>query len=314
MIAREGPTSAGAAPSPPCAGERFYRAHGLGNDYLVFDPPGPGDTASWVVTPRTVRRVCDRHEGVGSDGVIVLVDRTPSDGVFPLRMFNPDGSEFERSGNGLRILAAYLFREGLIGKEPFGVRCMGDVVRLTVHGSGPEGRYDASVHLGKASVGLEGVGGRAEALDGDGRAVHPSLGPVTFVPVSVGNPHVVVFPPEEGWASLEEVGPFLSEHSAFAGGTNVQLARVVGPARIRIGIWERGAGRTAASGTSSCAAVVAAIATGRLAPGDVEVEMEGGELQVSVTPDLDVTLRGPVRDVAVGRLTPGFLEGLGALA
>jgi diaminopimelate epimerase len=308
VTAGEGPLPEGA----PRATERFYRAHGLGNDYLVFETTDPEGGGRWNVSSRAIRQVCDRHEGVGSDGLIVLVDRAPSDGVFPLRMFNPDGSEFERSGNGLRILASYLFREGLVRHEPFGVRCSGDTVRLTVHAAGAGGGYDASVHLGEASVGLESVGGTADALDAEGRAVHPSLGPIAFVPVSVGNPHAVVFPPADPWAGVAEVGPFLSGHPAFAEGTNVQLARVLGPARIRVSIWERGVGRTAASGTSSCAAAVAAISTGRLAPGEVVVEMEGGELRVSVTPELDVTLRGPVKEVAVGRLTRGFVDALGA--
>lgn len=300
----------GAAPSPLSASGRFYLAHGLGNDYLVFDAVDAGWEGGWEVTPSTVRSVCDRHEGVGSDGLVVLTERDPEDDVYPLTMFNPDGSEFERSGNGLRVAASHLFREGLVGSDPFDARCGGERVRLRVHGSPSLGRYDVSVELGTARVGLEAVAGSAGDLDAEGRAVHPSLGPVAFVPVSVGNPHAVVFPSGSELDRLDEIGPFLAGHPAFAHGTNVQIVRVLGPERLRIAIWERGVGPTTASGTSSCAAVAAAVSTGRLQPGDVTVEMEGGELLVSATGELDVTLRGPVDEVAEGSLASGFVERL----
>ncbi len=187
---------------------------------------------------------------------------------------------------------------------------------MTVHEAGRDGRYDVSVEMGQARVGLEWVGGSAAALDTAGRAVHPTLGPVGFVPVSVGNPHAVVFPATSAELPVSEVGPFLSGHPAFARGTNVQVAEVLAPDRVRIAIWERGVGRTSASGTSACAVAVAAVATERIPPGGVTVEMEGGTMLVSVTKELDVVLRGPVGEVEEGRLTGGFLwqlaEALGA--
>ncbi len=287
----------------------FYRGHGLGNDYLVFEG---GDRAGggWKVTPNAVRRVCDRWRGLGGDGIVVLLDRAPEDGVFPLRMFNPDGSEFERSGNGLRVLASHLHRAKLVGTERFQVRSGGSVIPMTVHGLPNPGRYDISVDMGRAVVGGDAVGLRIEALDKEGRVPHPSRGPVTFVPVSVGNPHAVVFPSGPSDELLAELGPFLATHPAFPEGTNVQLAEVSGPDRIRIRIWERGVGRTSASGTSSCAAAVAAVSSGQLDPGTIFVEMEGGVLQVTVDRALGVILRGPVEEVAEGHLTPGFLMSL----
>ena len=291
---------------------RFYRGHGLGNDYLVFDTArSGGEVDRWAVTPSAIRRVCERGEGVGSDGLVVLMNRSLTGGAYPVRGFNPDGTEFERSGNGLRVLASYLHREGLVGEEPFAVRCGNSGVVMTVHEASPSGPYDISVEMGQAQVGLRWVGGDPAALDSDNRALHPSRGPIAFVPVSVGNPHAVVFFSESSEETLREIGPFLSDHPAFAEGINVQLAEVQGPDRLRIRVWERGVGRTSASGTSSCASVVAAVWTQRLDPGVVTVEMEGGELLVTVTRDLEVTLRGPVEDVAEGRLTPGFVRGLG---
>ncbi len=141
---------------------------------------------------------------------------------------------------------------------------------------------------------------------------------MTLVPVSVGNPHAVVWGAPEGWpwsalddpaavADLERVGPALTDHSAFAEGTNVQLARVASPTRIQALVWERGAGRTSASGTSACAVAVSAVVSGRVPAGEIEVAMEGGELRVAVTPELDVRLRGPVEAVMAGRLEPGLV-------
>jgi diaminopimelate epimerase len=305
--------SAGVQGDPLRADSRFYRAHGLGNDYLVFEAAGP-EGAGWPVTPATVRSVCHRGEGEGADGIVVLLGPAPSDGIFPLRMFNPDGSEFERSGNGLRILASHLHREGRVGRDVFQVRSGGSVIPMTVHGTSAGGVFDVSVEMGRARVGADAeilVPGRAEAGDG---LPHPSLGPVAFVPVQVGNPHAVVFLDEEPPSTLlGEIGPFLSTHPAFREGTNVQLARVLGPRQLRIWIWERGVGRTPASGTSSCAAAVAAVSTGRLAAGEVELRMDGGVLRVEVDSELGVVLRGPVAEVSEGMLLGGFLEVLEAL-
>ena len=294
-------------------GDRFYRGHGLGNDYLVFEAVEPEGKGGWQVTPPAIRRVCQRGEGEGADGLLVLLPRDPTDTGHPVRGFNPDGTEFERSGNGLRVLASYLSRKRRVGVEAFWVRFGDSALLVTVHDAQPCGRYDVSVEMGRARVGLEWVNGDPAALDPDGRALHPSLGPIEFVPVSVGNPHAVVFSSALARGALEEVGPFLAGHPAFAEGTNVQLVDVVSPDRLRIGVWERGAGRTSASGTSSCAAVAASVSTGRLEPGTITVEMEGGTLLVSVTRDLEVALRGPVEEVAEGRLTPGFMQGLSEL-
>jgi diaminopimelate epimerase len=323
--------------SRPRASGRWYKAHGLGNDYLVVE-----EGSAWTVSPAGVERVCDRTRGVGSDGVVVLLD--PAAGPpFRLRMFNPDGGEFERSGNGLRILASHLHRTGRVPTgTPFEVEVGGDRVRMEVHGTTPEGIYDVSVEMGRASVDPADVGLAAGALDEGGRLEVPALGWVALRTVSVGNPHAVVFIDGAGAAgtnvrggasdagrdassdagtgaldltndSLHRVGPGLATHDAFAHGTNVQLARPVpGEPAVEALIWERGVGPTSASGTSACAVAVAAVHTGRVAPGEVEVRMEGGTLRVTVTASLEVVLRGPVQEVSTGELTEGFLTWLGA--
>lgn len=281
-------------PRPEVA-RAWFKAHGLGNDYLVF---AEGD--EWRATPDAIAAVCHRWEGAGGDGIVVLL--LPRPGVpFPLRMFNPDGSEFERSGNGLRVLAAFLHHAGRVAEAPFEVECGGDRIRMQVHARDPRGRYDIQVEMGRARVGAQAVG-----MTGD-----PGI---PLIPVSVGNPHAVVFAdtPERPFdaSTLANIGPALATHRAFAAGTNVQLVRVASPSALEILIWERGVGPTTASGTSACATAVAGVSTGRLQPGEIEVRMERGSFRVTVSRDLDVTLRGPVQEVTAGELTSGFVRRL----
>jgi diaminopimelate epimerase len=292
----------------PKAGSAFYRAHGLGNDYVIFDE---GD--AWTMTPKAVERVCDRYFGMGSDGlVLVLKDRT--DGVFRLRMFNPDGGEFERSGNGLRCLGSYLAYRGWVQRKPFVVEVAGDRIPMTVH-EVTAGTYDISVDMGTVVTGPAAVAMDPAALDRDGRLPGPDGKPLDITPVCVGNPHVVVWSDNPTMEDLKLVGPFVATHPAIANGTNMQLAKVVGPRECRALIWERGVGHTWASGTSSCAVATAAVVRKAVEPGLITVHLEGGDLRVNVTADLRVELRGPVNEVAEGTLTPAFvasLAGLGA--
>ena len=283
------------------AGAGFFKGHGLGNDYLVF-PFGD----RWATTPQAVRAVCDRWRGVGADGIVL--HSPPEERPWRLRMFNPDGSEFERSGNGLRVFAAYAASRSWVGGEAFAVEVGGDRVRMRVERRLGGGGYDVSVEMGRASLDPADAG---LAPGWDERSLAPPAeGRLDCALVSVGNPHCVVFTDDLSEEALSRLGPFLTAHEAFPAGVNVQLARPVSRSRMEIAIWERGAGRTRASGTSSCAAAVAAAGRGVVDYGDVDVRMEGGTLRVSVSPKLEVVLRGPVREVARGRLSDGFLDAL----
>ena len=274
----------------------FYKAHSLGNDYLVFE-----EGSEWIATPHKVTEICDRNHGVGADGIVVLLgellEASPQ-----LRMFNPDGSEFERSGNGLRILASYLYREDRVGHTPFEVIVGGDLVRLTVHDL-QDGTYDISVDMGQAKVGPDSIGLNASSLDRSGQILGPDGTRLRVIPVAVGNPHLVVFLPEINNTLLESLGPFLSTHSDLTNGANVQLVGPLSGNRLEAAIWERGVGPTSASGTSACAVAVAAICSKKLDPGTVMVDTIGGSLEVQVNIELEVVLRGPVTEVCIGTLT-----------
>ncbi len=254
---------------------KLRKYHGLGNDYLVLEEP-----ATRALEPEQIRSICDRHRGVGGDGVLLPVAAAGAD--YGLRIYNPDGSEAEKSGNGLRIFARWLVdRRG--APPAFSVWTPGGVAGCRVLGEQIE------VAMGRAEV---------EALEpaviglGDApiRAAYA---------VGVGNPHCSLFVDEHpdalpwrAWGAAVEV------HPRFPGRSNVQLIQVLTSDRLLMRIWERGAGETLASGSSACAAAAAAVVAGDCPPGRVRVEMAGGVLSVTVAPDLSLTLLGPVSPVA----------------
>ncbi|MBT8336854.1 MAG: diaminopimelate epimerase [Gemmatimonadetes bacterium] len=293
----------------PGASRAYFKGHGLGNDYLVVE-----EGTAWRASEEAVGRICHRWEGVGGDGVVVLLrGESPP---FRLRMFNPDGSEFERSGNGLRILAAHLFRTGRVGSEPFAVEVGGDSLTMQVHGADGRGEYDISVEMGRARVGTEAVGAGPGVVQVESRLALPEGPRLLAELVSVGNPHCVIFGESDPWRALtrealDRLGPVVSTHEGFPEGLNVQLARILSSDQIEFLVWERGVGHTTASGTSACAVAVAAVASGRLPAGDKTLVMEGGTLKVRVEEDLGVVLRGPVRAICDGEVDAGFARVLG---
>ncbi|MDE2803911.1 MAG: diaminopimelate epimerase [Gemmatimonadota bacterium] len=287
---------------------RFFKAHGHGNDYLVFEQ-GDGP----LLTPLLIRRICHPHRGPGADGLVV-VESAQAGSPATLRMFNPDGREFERSGNGLRIAGVYLSRVEKTDTGPFPVEVAGDEVWLDVSGPDAEGLWDVSADMGRVEF-PSGPPFLALGLLEDGGTVSLALSTpeggdarVRVMPVSVGNPHAVAI--RKGWSrrEVDHYGPLISAHPAFPRGTNVQFAEFPVGGRIAIRIWERGVGATSASGTSACAAVAAAVKSGLVPGGRTIVRMEGGNMEVELGGDWSVRLRGPVEEVCTGELTTAFLR------
>jgi len=275
----------------------FVKGHGLGNDYIVFaasdlgSPPRP----SWI------RAVCDRNRGIGSDGILLAVPSRRAD--FGVRIFNPDGSEAEKSGNGLRIFAQYVFRHVAPGRRSFRVETKGGIVRAEVT---PKGRgklgplVDVVVDMGKA------VFERAALpMKGTGTTFHVPIrvGGKTLRAncVSVGNPHCVIPVRSAATAPVRTLGPLLERHPMFPRRVNVQFAEPRPYHRARIEIWERGAGYTLASGTSACAVAATFVRDGVL-KSPVTVESPGGSLVVWVSPDYDLRLRGPAEETFTGKI------------
>lgn len=288
----------------------FYKGHGLGNDYLALRLA----EVPFALTPPAVRLLCDRHTGVGADGILALV---PSESArCGVRIFNPDGSEAEKSGNGLRIFAAYLHSRWAVRLgEPFTVETPAGVVTLNVLSQTEEGVLDVEVEMGTASFRSAAVGLSGPDREVEGEMLELEAGDrVAMDTVSMGNPHCVVFEDELDPEDLRRRAPQISTHPFFARGTNVQFARAVAPAAVEAWVWERGAGETLASGSSACAVAAAAVRRGLVSERRVEVRMPGGALQVEVRDDWSVLLRGPAEGVYQGELSRGMLARLGELS
>jgi diaminopimelate epimerase len=269
----------------------FCKYHALGNDYVVLDAE-----SRERLTPVLVRRICDRHYGLGADGVLVG-EADASAGAFSLWIWNPDGSPAEKSGNGIRIYARYLWDHGLVSDEGFTITTPGGPVRCQVG----DGGRQVYVEMGRASFDSESIpllGPRREVVNEPlavgGRVLH-------ITALTVGNPHCVVHVDRPTPALARRLGPLIEHHSLFPRRTNVQFAQALGPDRIRIEIWERGAGYTLASGSSACAAAAASVRLG-LCQGDVTVAMPGGTLAIGVGVDWFLTMVGPASRVAEGEI------------
>lgn len=284
----------------------FFRGHGLGNDYLVMDPKD----LTFKLTPKTIKAICDRNWGLGSDGILSLVPSKKAD--FGLRIFNPDGSEAEKSGNGLRIFARYLHATGKTKKKRFTVETKGGLVSIDLQIDRHGDAAAATVEMGIATFKPDALPCSLNVPELIQQPIEAGGRSLIFTGVSVGNPHCVVFKPAgESWSREEllALGPALEHHKLFPKRTNVQLVVPTGRNEVFILIWERGAGETQASGSSSCAAASAAVRLG-LVRSPVTVKMPGGVLNIDVAPDFSLTMNGPVAEVARGTVSPSFIRGL----
>lgn len=279
----------------------FHKYHALGNDYLILDPARQSGEMAHELTPAQAIAICDRHRSVGSDGIVYgpLAEESRP-GHFACEIWNPDGSIAEVSGNGLRIFARYLVDAGYISLEESSICVLLSGGREIPISYGDRPDAPIRVGLGRASIASGPVTLPPDLL--------AALGPATLV--DVGNPHCVFFPHAAIDDSLaRRWGSIVESHSAFPQRTNVQFVRVIDAHTIAIEIWERGAGYTQASGSSSCAAALAAIQRGGCAS-PVTVQMSGGELTVDVSSDTDgwhVALTGSVTPVFTGFWASDFL-------
>jgi diaminopimelate epimerase len=284
----------------------YFKGHGLGNDYIALNPA----ELDFRLTPSNIRAVCDRHWGVGSDGILAL--DAPARADFGVRIYNPDGSEAEKSGNGLRIFARYLHATRKTRKRRFSVETRGGLVQVDLHLDLHGDPAAATVEMGRATFKPGRLPCALKVEELVGQPIEAAGRDLLFTGVSVGNPHCVVFKNQgEVWSREEllELGPRLENHPLFPRRTNVQLAVPVGPRSVYILIWERGAGETQASGSSACAAASAAVRLG-LVKSPVAVKAPGGALRIRVAENFDLTMKGPVAEVARGAFSSSFIRTL----
>jgi diaminopimelate epimerase len=292
---------------------RFVKMHGCGNDYVYLDAVRDAGVRARVGSDGwadLVRRMSDRHTGVGSDGVIALCPPTDAaraaGAAVRMRMFNADGSEAEMCGNGVRCVARFAHDRLGVREAPMRVETGRGVLAIGYRVEGGK-LVEATVNMGPPVLDIERIPARREhlrpgargewTLDAGGRALTVSL-------VSMGNPHAVLFVDDAESFDLRTLGPLLETHPAFPNRINVHAASGTGD-RVRVRTWERGAGITRACGTGACAVAVAGQLTGRLAE-TVRVRVDGGELVISRERDTHtggpaaVLMTGPAVDVFEG--------------
>ncbi len=281
----------------------FVKSHGLGNDYIVM-VKGEGTPP---LTMDNIRLLCDRNYGVGSDGILLLEKDTPP---FGLRIFNPDGSEAEKSGNGLRIFSKFLFEYGYAKEKEFLIDTAGGRVRSTVRTDDSNRVVAVLVEMGAYTFDPAAVGikDRSAPMIEEILQIKEDVS-VRGSALSVGNPHFVFFVDSIDEPFIREYGTLIEHHPLFPKRINTQMVRVVGPNEIEIRIWERGAGYTQASGSSSCAAASCAVSLGKV-KSPVTVRMPGGVLRIEVGEDKELRMEGPVEEVMTGFFSRDFLDRL----
>jgi diaminopimelate epimerase len=279
---------------------RFEKWQALGNDYLILE----AERLPWELTATRIEWLSDQHFGVGADGVLLLSKSENQEFVADLRIFNPDGSEAELSGNGAREAILYLRRNGWTDEDEFAISTVAGPIRPTI-----TGELTCSVDIGRASTTSKDFPSGGE----DGRGTLEAAGRSwEFQHVSVGNPQCAIVVPADELDELDlgEIGPGIEGHELFPNRTNVSFLAVDG-SRVRARIFERGVGETLSSGTGASGAAIAAFLRGAESP--LVVELEGGELQVEISDDLDVRLDGWAEPVFRGELTPELLQALSEL-
>lgn len=275
---------------------RFEKWQALGNDYLIVESGG----LPWELTAARVRRICDPHRGLGSDGILLLSPSEQAAHVAALRIYNPDGSEAELSGNGARQAIIYLRRRGHVDRDEFSIVTPAGVISARI-----TGRASATIDMGHAATRSKDFpsgppDGRGQ-LDADGRSW-------SFQHVSIGNPQCAIAYDDLEQLDLAAVGPSIERHALFPNRTNVSWYRELEPGVIRARIFERGVGETLSSGTGACGAAIAHHLAG--GPRAIVVALDGGKLEVEVADELAVTLTGWALPVCAGTLSEELVREL----
>jgi len=275
---------------------KFSKYQALGNDYIVISPDTP-------LTRDRIQRICSRYFGIGSDGILMgPLEADKAD--FALRIFNPDGSEAEKSGNGLRIFARFLWDRGVVADLPFTVDTPGGPVVCQVGDSGRVIRTDMGrVRFDSISIPMLGLPREVLMEEMDVGETRFKVSGAT-----IGNPHCIVHTLRPTPEIARRYGPMIETDTRFPRHTNVQFMAVMNPTTIKLEIWERGAGYTLASGSSAAAAAAVSYRLGLTGPA-ITVEMPGGRLRVEISEDFSVTLTGPAQKICHGSVDPDIFTG-----
>ena len=257
----------------------FTKMHGLGNDYLYVYGEVPENIEELS------QNLSERHFGAGSDGMIYISESNVAD--FKMRIFNADGSEAKMCGNGIRCVGKYVYDKGYTDKKQLTVETLSGIKTLKLHIVGDKVKT-VTVNMGKA------IAQKQEIINVNGKNVE-------LIPVSVGNPHAVIFVDDIETAPLTTLGPEIEHHPSFPGGVNVEFVQVLSDEKLRMRVWERGSGVTMACGTGACASTMAAISAGYCMHDEtVCVQLDGGTLKIKIDGDNNVEMTGPASFVYEG--------------
>jgi diaminopimelate epimerase len=274
----------------------FVKSHGLGNDYIILNQ----NEISFEMTENAIRKICDVHFGIGSDGILLKVSSFHAN--FGLRILNPDGSEAEKSGNGLRIFAKYLYDYQLAKLRKFTIETPGGLVQAEIIQEKNGKAKAVKVDMGKAIFSSRKIPVNCEKEECIDETIHLEYRDYLINCVSVGNPHCVIFTKQLDAKEVKIFGPQIEIHPFFPNRINVQFAKVISPTDVEVMIWERGAGWTLASGSSACAVAAVAVKKG-LMQRSLTVKMPGGDLKIETDEHWNMRMTGEVSEIASGILS-----------
>lgn len=281
----------------------FVKTHGLGNAYIVLDE----EKINFNLTQKAIQRLCNINFGIGSDGILLKTQSNKAD--FGLRIFNPDGSEAEKSGNGLRIFCKYIYDYGFASNKKFSIETKSGIVKAKIIDTLNKKAKLISVDMGKAIFNSKEIPTNFISKEVIGEKLEVDNKEYEINCVSIGNPHCVILKKELNIDEIKRYGKIIENHSKFPNRTNVQFAKVISRSEAEILVWERGAGFTLASGSSSCA-VASILRKRNLVDDKVKIKMLGGELLIEMNDEWNIKMTGEVRQIAEGTLSDEFIKDL----
>jgi len=282
---------------------QFVKMHGLGNDFVLFE-----DLAEELdFAPEAIAWFCDRHFGVGADGLILVLPATTDEADYYMAYYNGDGSVAEMCGNGVRCFAKYCADHGLIPQDrnEMVVETLGGLKPIQITRAYDETLYLATVDMGEPILKPADIPTNMRCGGNDDMAIscplETSVGTFDVTPVSMGNPHCVLWVDDVDEADVETIGPVIEAHEMFPARTNVEFAQLMDDGSIRLRVWERGCAETLACGTGACATLVVASLTARVGR-EATIELPGGELAIRWAEDNHVYMTGPAVEVFSGSI------------
>lgn len=280
---------------------KFIKSHGLGNDYIVMDFA----TVTFPINAKNAKIICDVHYGIGSDGLLVKVPAQTSD--FKVRMFNPDGSEFEKSGNGLRIFSKYLYDYGFAKSKSFSIETNGGIVNAEIIKIVNDKAKIIKIDMGPAEFDNTKIPVNINKKECINEPLTINNNDFKINCVSMGNPHCVIIRDKLNVDEIKKYGSLIENHEIFPNRINVQFVAIKNRLNAEILIWERGVGFTNASGSSACAVAVV-LKKLKYIDNCVTIKMPGGSLDIRIDNNYNLTMTGGVQQIAEGHLSQELVE------